>query len=125
MRNYHIGKGAEYLCIGQLMTRGFEVLEPTGEHLPYDLVAIGESGKFKKIQVKSTEYKQHGTFRVVIGKGDSSKIKYDKKDVDFFCVYIKPRNDWYIFTHKWLNGRMTIYFTEKMDKFKNNWGIIK
>ncbi|MBU0709496.1 MAG: endonuclease, partial [Candidatus Omnitrophica bacterium] len=43
---------AESAVITQLLKKGFRVLKPIGDRLPYDL-AIDRNGKLLRIQVKS------------------------------------------------------------------------
>jgi hypothetical protein len=47
-------KGDEGLgpVIGDLMTHGVHVAVPLSEHLPFDLVAIGEHGTVRRVQVR-------------------------------------------------------------------------
>ncbi len=54
MRHHTKDKGDEGLgqVIGDLMTNGVQVAVPLSEHLPFDLIAIGEHGAMRRVQVR-------------------------------------------------------------------------
>ena len=90
---------AESAVITELLKRGFKVLKPIGDRLPYDL-AIDRDGKLIKIQVKSAwHYK--GAYKVDarITKTNRRRMVrkyYDKNDFDFAIIYISKLNVFYI-----------------------------
>lgn len=54
MRHHTKDKGDEGLgqVIGDLMSSGVQVAIPLSEHLPFDLIAIGEAGAMLRVQVR-------------------------------------------------------------------------
>src|SRR5438132_8772398 len=54
VRHHTKDKGDEGLgqVIGDLMTNGVQVAVPLSEHLPFDLIAIGEHGAMRRGQVR-------------------------------------------------------------------------
>ena len=54
MRHHTKDKGDEGLgqVIGDLMSNGVQVAVPLSEHLPFDLIAIGEGGAMRRVQVR-------------------------------------------------------------------------
>src|SRR6266849_5630383 len=54
MRHHTKDKGDEGLgqVIADLMTNGVQVAIPLSEHLPFDLIAIGEHGGMRRVQVR-------------------------------------------------------------------------
>jgi len=90
---------AEAAVIAELLKRGFRVLQPVGDRLPYDL-ALDVKGKLLRIQVKSAWY-YNGSFTV-----DSRRTKtnrrvmlrkhYDDSDFDFAILYIDRLDTFYV-----------------------------
>ena len=90
---------AEAAVIAELLKRGFRVLQPVGDRLPYDL-ALDVKGKLLRIQVKSAWY-YNGSFTV-----DSRRTKtnrrimlrkhYKDSDFDFAILYIDRLDTFYI-----------------------------
>ena len=54
MRHHTKDKGDEGLgqVIADLMTNGIQVALPLSEHLPFDLIAMGEHGAMRRVQVR-------------------------------------------------------------------------
>src|SRR5207248_5022232 len=54
VRHHTKDKGDEGLgqVIADLMTTGIQVAIPLSEHLPFDLIAIGEDGAMRRVQVR-------------------------------------------------------------------------
>ena len=98
---------AESAVVTELLKRGFRVLKPIGDRLPYDL-AIDNDGKLIKIQVKSAwHYK--GAYKVDarITKTNRRKMVrkyYHKNDFDFAIIYISDLDTFYIMSLPVFNG---------------------
>ena len=54
VRHHTKDKGDEGLgqVIGDLMSNGVQVAIPLSEHLPFDLIAIGDGGAMRRVQVR-------------------------------------------------------------------------
>jgi hypothetical protein len=54
VRHHTKDKGDEGLgqVIADLMTNGIQVAVPLSEHLPFDLIAVGEDGAMRRVQVR-------------------------------------------------------------------------
>jgi hypothetical protein len=79
-----------------LYEKGYLILNPSTEHSPFDLV-VYKDGVFKRIQVKYRSLTTTGTMEVKFSTSWASKTgnhinKYDKNEVDIFCVYC-PETD--------------------------------
>ena len=90
---------AESAVATELLKRGFRVLRPIGDRLPYDL-AIDIDSKLLRIQVKSAWFYK-GAYKVdsKMTKTNRRKIlrkRYDAKDFDFAIIYISEINIFYI-----------------------------
>lgn len=94
--------------IADLMSKDIQIALPISEHLPFDLIAIFQTGELKKVSVKYRTASD-GTIAVVFkSNGWNTKrglysIPLNKDDVDFFAVYCPDNNKVYYFNHKKFN----------------------
>ena len=90
---------AEHAVVTALLKRGFKVLKPIGDRLPYDL-AIDIHGKLLRIQVKSAWY-YNGNFTVDSRRTKTNRrrmlrTRYGEKDFDFAILYIDRLGTFYV-----------------------------
>jgi len=90
---------AETAVITALLKRGFKVLKPVGDRLPYDL-ALDVNRKLLKIQVKSAWY-YNGNYtvdsrRTKTNRRNMVRSRYGDKDFDFAILYIDRLNTFYV-----------------------------
>lgn len=90
---------AESAVTTELLKRGFKVLKPVGDRLPYDL-AMDVKGKLIKLQVKSAWF-YRGAYKVDSRMTKTNRRKmlrkrYNEKDFDFAIIYISDLNVFYI-----------------------------
>ncbi len=94
------GDIAEQACILSAMQKGWSVLRPIGDRLPYDLV-IDINGVLVKVQVKSAWKRREmfyvDTRRTQTNRRQMKRSVYSTSDFDFACVYIEEKNVFYIF----------------------------
>ena len=72
VRHHTKDKGDEGLgqVIADLMTNGIQVAVPLSEHLPFDLIAIGEHGAMRRVQVRYRASSDASLFRCeLVGSG--------------------------------------------------------
>jgi hypothetical protein len=77
--------------IADLTEKGFSILMPLSEHLPFDLVAY-RTQKFFRIQVK---YSNDGFIQSKTSWSDKSGSHfkcYNTNDFDYYAVYIPQKN---------------------------------
>lgn len=94
--------------IADLIDKGYGILLPLSEHLPYDIVAADENGELIKIQAKyrageSIVLKSSTSWA---DKNGSHKVAYKTNDFDFFAVY-SPDIDTVIYI-PWVGNFKTI-----------------
>ena len=53
------GTVGEHKIIIQLLEKGYHVAKAVDPHCPFDLVAVGEKGNIKLIDVKSISYRKN------------------------------------------------------------------
>ena len=83
---------AESAAIKSLLKRGFKVLKPIGDRLPYDL-ALDLNRRLIRIQVKSA-WLQNGAYTVDTHRTKTNRRSmlrqvYSSKDFDFAMLYIE------------------------------------
>ena len=95
------GDIAEQAVTLKALKLGYEVLKPTGDRLPYDLVFDIE-GKLVKIQVKSALYDHKKDNYVVDNRRTKTNRRqmirenYSSRDFDFAILYISDLEVFYI-----------------------------
>jgi hypothetical protein len=95
------GDVAEYRVISELLKRGFNVLRPLGDRLPYDL-AVEYEGKIIRLQVKMAWADRTGNFVVDIRRSQTNRrlfkhTKYAASDFEFLVAWIPEPEVFYIF----------------------------
>ncbi len=95
------GDIAEQAVILQALKKGWNILKPIGDRLPYDLVFEIE-GRFIKIQVKSAWFdtkRQNfvvDTRRTKTNRREMLREKYSESDFDFAIIYLEEIQIFYI-----------------------------
>lgn len=124
--NKRNGETAECYFDYLAMTQGFVVSEPRGDSAPYDRI-IEFGGKLTKVQIKmrsSHNSVKQKNYVVTIQKSD--KTTYTSKEVDIVAILLKNEDVWYFVPIKKISKKMRINpKKDKLDAFKNNWGIFK
>jgi hypothetical protein len=96
------GDIAEYSTILEALKRGWGVLKPVGDRLPYDLV-FDIQGTLVKIQVKSAWYHEPDDVyltdnrRTQTNRRIMKRSRYRRRDFDFGLVYVEPLDVFYVF----------------------------
>jgi hypothetical protein len=92
---------AESAVVTELLKRGFRVLKPMGDRLPYDL-ALDFDGKLLRVQVKSAWYERSRNVYTVDARRTKTnrrrmvRDRYEEKDFDFAILYLADREVFYI-----------------------------
>ena len=96
------GDIAEHATILQALKRGWGVLEPIGDRLPYDLV-FDVAGTLVKVQVKCAWFDNSSQNYVVDNRRTKTNRRsmirdvYKPTDFDFALVYISDYDLFYVF----------------------------
>src|SRR3989338_1762850 len=95
------GDIAEQAATLQALKHGWEVLKPTGDRLPYDIV-IDVEGVLVKVQVKSAWLDKTRNNYVVDNRRTKTnrrvmkKDRYQVNDFDFALVYLQDMDLFYV-----------------------------
>ncbi len=129
---------AESAAVTELLKRGFNVLRPLGDRLPYDL-AVDLQGKSIRIQVKSAWFNAKDKCYVVDARRTKTNRRrmlrkhYAKDDFDFAIIYIADLNVFYImpvsvFSH--YRSTITLVETDKRQRrpisamYRERWDLL-
>jgi hypothetical protein len=90
---------AESAVVTELLRRGFRVLRPIGDRLPYDL-AVDINGRLLRLQVKSA-WLRNGTYyvdsrRTKTNRRHMLRSRYNNNDFDFALLYIDDLKVFYV-----------------------------
>lgn len=131
------GTIAEFQVIIKLLDLGFQISKTQGDYSGYDIISDWQ-GKLNRIQIKSTKGKKSTAkgYDVTVGRGNSSKRKYEFTDCDFIiCVvpeafYIIPITEVVVVKFR-LHPKCDTYksvginYTGRWEKYKNQWDLLK
>ncbi len=102
MNTKHRGDIAEQAAVLEALKRGWNVLRPVGDNLPYDMVfEIG--GRFVKVQVKCAWFDgPSGNYvvdnrRTKTNRRQMIREEYKSGDFDFALAYLPERNVFYVY----------------------------
>jgi hypothetical protein len=96
------GDIAEQAAVLEALKRGWEVLRPLGDRLPYDM-AFDVAGSLFKIQVKHSWFDPNrGNYvvdsrRTKTNRREMVRTRYSTEDFDFALVYVAEVNLFYVF----------------------------
>ena len=96
------GDLAEQAAVFEALKRGWSVLRPIGDNLPYDLV-FDLGGRFVKAQVKcawqdaASQNFVVDTRRTKTNRRRMIRQRYGPSDFDFALVYLEEKNIFYVF----------------------------
>ena len=108
MRHHTKDKGDEGLgqVIGDLMTHGLQVAVPLSEHLPFDLIAVGEHGAMRRVQVRYRASVDAAQVRCQLGgswadRNGTHKRAFDASSIDALAIYCpSPRTFVYLLSEE-------------------------
>jgi hypothetical protein len=130
---------AESAVTTELLKKGFRVLRPVGDRLPYDLAAEQE-GKLIRIQVKHAWFDTNknlyfvDTRRTKTNRRQMIRSRYSGKDFDFAVIYIGEKNIFYVMPERIFNKfSSTIGFAETIKRqrlpgsaiYRERWDLLK
>ena len=122
----------------ELLKKGFRVLQPVGDRLPYDL-GIDLSGKLIRIQVKSAWFNKKDACYVVDARRTKTnrrrmlRQRYGADDFDFAIVYLADLHVFYVMpVFEFSRYGSTITFVEldkrqrrpKSAKYRERWDLL-
>jgi len=90
------GAWVEMLFMAAAAFRGYRVLRPWGEALPYD-VGVEVEGGLLRVQVKSTSNRQGAGYLCEFTHSSGGRIRrYSSQELDVCVGYVIPKETWYI-----------------------------
>jgi hypothetical protein len=120
------GNIAELQFLLETTKKGAVVSRPQIQSTVYDFI-VDNGNRVLKVQVKSC-FSEGPNYGVSVGRGKSSKIPYERGDIDVFAIFIAERFEWYFIPVSEVNGAVKITLCpdsqSKWNKFKNGWIIL-
>ena len=129
---------AESAVVTELLKRGFRVLQPIGDRLPYD-VAVDRAGRLIRIQVKSAWFNKKDACYVVDARRTKTnrrrmlRHRYATDDFDFAIIYLADAGVFYVMPVSEFAGYgSTITFVEsekrqrkpKSASYRERWDLL-
>jgi hypothetical protein len=102
MNTKHRGDIAEQAAVLEALKRGWSVLRPIGDNLPYDLL-LDVGGRFAKVQVKCAWFDAPSQNYVVDNRRTKTNRRqmirevYLPSDFDFALVYLPEKHMFYVY----------------------------
>jgi|TARA_R110000803_G_scaffold202191_1_gene267224 hypothetical protein len=117
----NLGEYSESLFATRCIEMGYIVSKPFSHYTRYDLVVDAHS-VLQRVQVKSTDYLRKDNQCHV-------KIDYTKEEIDWFAIYFRKFDFWYVVPVEAVQGikqlSTTIEGNLKYNVFKNNFGFVR
>ncbi len=122
------GEWAELCFMARVAGLGMSVSKPHGDSRRYD-VLVEAGRRISRVQVKSTIYCRRGNEYSLNVMGPGRK-KYEEGTVDFFAVFLIPREEWYIIPYEAMGNRLTLHFTPgskrgKWEEYREAWELLR
>lgn len=114
---------AELKVRTDLNSKGFKTLNPDGDYLPFDLVAVTPDFNLIKIQVKYSKMKD-GTAKINNFSFNGKQGKpYYKEEVDYFALYIPDFDEVFYVPFKEMQDKQRLYL--RVDKKRENSNLLE
>ena len=118
----NLGEYSESLFTTRCIEMGYIVSKPFSHYTRYDLI-VDVDNALHRVQVKSTGY---------LRKRDNQchvKIDYTKDEVDWFAIYFKKLESWYVLPIEAVEGinhfSVKKNYKSKYNIFKDNFGFVR
>jgi hypothetical protein len=112
----------------QAKKRGYNVSKPYSAITVYDLILDNGYNLFK-IQIKTTKNTYRSGYKAVVSRGSSHKKIYSIVDVDYFAIYIIPKEIFYIMPAHVIQVTTLNLYPDKpdhyLDKYREAWHLLK
>jgi hypothetical protein len=130
------GEWVELLFMACAASLGFTVSKPWGDSARFDFIVTWRHTS-NRIQVKSTQLFARGAYIAVITpyrrdrRGRYIPRPYTRADIDFFAIYVIPKDTWYIIPRAALPPSRTNLFLNpsapgnRYFAFKEAWPLLK
>jgi hypothetical protein len=120
-----LGELAEIAFLHKATSLGFEVSKPYGDSEHYDFI-VGSERHLWRVQVKSTSTVLNGRYHVNSGRHLHQRVSpYSTSEVDFFAVYIRPEDTWYIIPARIIYPRVSLLFCSRRDPKRGVYGAYR
>jgi PD-(D/E)XK endonuclease len=132
-RRQHQGEWTELRFMSEAARRGFTVLRPLSRGSVYD-VMLDRAQRFLRVQVKSAgrPRKLPGVGRGTIYAFNTRRHNraYRPHDLDFYALYIVPRDAWYIIPYSAIGPVQILCIhpdkpKHKLERYRGAWHLLR
>ena len=121
------GEWAELCFAVRAVALGMALSRPWGESVGYDFLVEADAGKFMRVQVKSTMFREGGGYSCSL---KDSRGPYRGNAFDFVAAYVIPEDAWYILPEEVVRGKWSIslhpnFERSKYGEFKEAWHLLR
>jgi hypothetical protein len=125
------GEIPEVKFLLEAIERGLKVSRPCFDSYRYDFIVDNDKRRFR-VQVKSTTVPKNcrntDTYAVSVAHGSKRNKKYTSEDVDFFAIYIIPKDTWFIIPIWAIDAvKVSMIIGSKLSKYsiyQDNWEVL-
>src|SRR5262249_53794859 len=123
------GEWAEKRFMACAAEHGLCVTKPWGETTRYDF-AVEHMGRFLRVQVKSTGYKEPGGYGYYRCTVRGSSGPYEGRPFDFLAAFIIPEDIWFIIPVEMVLGKQDLILNpqssrSKYEPYREAWELLK
>jgi hypothetical protein len=120
------GEWAEMCFMKRAAENGLQVNKPWGDTAHFDFV-IGHRGQFVRVQVKSTMFKDYGSYCCTVSSGNRP---YAGGVFEYLAAYVIPEDVWYIIPAELIKGKISVTLNLRSGKskyvpYKEAWHLLR
>jgi hypothetical protein len=120
------GEWVELRFMMRAIELGLHLNKPWGEVMPYDFV-IEHEGRFVRVQVKSTMFKDRGGYSCTVRGSDGP---YEGDPFEYLAAYVFQEDLWYIIPAEMVVGQGSIALYPKLKgakygPYKEAWHLLR
>jgi hypothetical protein len=120
------GEWAEMCFMTRAAEHGLQVNKPWGDSARFDFV-IGHRGDFVRVQVKSTVFKDCGSYCCRVCSGNRP---YVGNAFEYVAAYVILEDVWYIIPAQLIRGKISVTLNpnsvrSKYDAYKEAWHLLR
>jgi len=120
------GEWAELVFAARAVELGLRFSRPWGESAGYDFAVEMEGGRFARVQVKSTMFREGTGYSCTL---KDSRGPYKRNSFEYVAAYVIPEDVWFILPEKTVRGMWSIGLYPKLEsakhrKFQEAWELL-
>jgi hypothetical protein len=120
------GEWAELVFAARAVGLGLRFSRPWGESAGYDFAVEMEGGRFARVQVKSTMFREGTGYSCTL---KDSRGPYKRNSFEYVAAYVIPEDVWFVLPEKTVRGMWSIGLYPRLEsakhrKFQEAWELL-